>query len=153
MQNLKHLIGLAPGPTLYNLDTESRFRFTAMLVEATSYEKSALWARYAQISPDSTVPPRYQLDWRSEYSSGVSIELAHEGSRPICVSLFWVLIDGKLACFWDPTSLLVDYAVINPWLETTFPGLRSVDANNFTNAVLAAESTPTLVERVAAAAG
>jgi hypothetical protein len=61
--------------------------------------------------------------------------------RPIVISLNWAMIDGQLVCFWHGCSQLVDYRMINEWLNKNFDGTHdggrrsATDSMNFHNCI------------------
>ena len=43
----------------------------------------------------------------------------------------WATIQGKVVCFLEATSELVDWKMIDAWLKREFPSVRKVNAMNF----------------------
>lgn len=101
------------------------------VVEANSYEKMCLWQEH-----------QARGSWR-ERTDGLCQVVGTIDDRPVCVSLFTAEVDGHKILFVDPTSQVVDHAMIEKWLLDTLPAsarqqhnanyLNKVDAMNFHN--------------------
>lgn len=117
-------------------DKELRCRRTEYLVKATSCEHLGEWSRFAKESerrPRGVEP----VEW-VQTNPGTLFTIAKVKGRPICVNLSWDWIAGALVCFWEATSRLVDYDLVEPWLKEKLPNVRQQsDAMNFHNIVLA----------------
>lgn len=98
---------------------DKRYSQTEYLVEATSFEKTALWKDYSTTH-----------DWR-DHLDGYLPVCGSLNDRPICISALWADIEGRLVMFWHPTSNLVDYEVIEFWLKNNCTKAKHNDANNF----------------------
>lgn len=92
------------------MSTEERLKITDFLVEANSFEKHTLWREWHE-----------KLTWQQE-NPGESVTIGHLDDRPVCVSFFWDTIGGKLICFYDAHSAVVDWTMINDWLRKHFTG-------------------------------
>lgn len=110
---------------------ESRLAKTLFIVEANSFEQQTLWERHAK----STMS-RGNFAW--EQMDGWLVTVGKLHGRSICISTYWIKIEGRLIMFWHPTSALVDHKMIDNWPDEHFhgtydKGLRraSCDANNF----------------------
>jgi len=103
-----------------NLD--SRFSDIVALVEATSTEQFFLWKEFAT-----------QLPWEHD-PTGFGIDINKTG-RPIMLCFSFIKINGKRICFWECTSVLCDYAIINKWIDNNLPKVLTCDAMNFHQAV------------------
>lgn len=116
-----------------NDTTRSRLEKTFFIVEATSFEKSCLWRDYCLESDN----PRYGKHTWKLISPGWMIKVGEINDRPCCISTTWYKIDGKLVMFWYACSELVDYKLIDEWLDKNFTGTygggrrASTDADNF----------------------
>lgn len=112
------------------VDQEAKsYTETKFMVEATNCERFYLWARHSDIS--ST---RHNSDlavtWETMESSFHTI--GHQQNRPIVVSISWHRINGQVVMFYEATSKLVDWAMIESWLAKQFPPIRhKYDAANF----------------------
>jgi hypothetical protein len=89
------------------------FEGVEFLVEASDYEKQTLWERYyyKPFNPEAVVK-----DWQ-QVSMGHGITIGHLGDRPVCVSIFYAILDGHKVMFYDATSQVVDHAMIDEWLK------------------------------------
>lgn len=104
---------------------------TVFAVEANTFEQSALYSSYKD-----------KVHWMGD-SSGYLPTIGTIDERPVCISLFWVEIDGRRVLFYHPTSQAVDHKLIEEWLDANMPlnefqGRKTrTDANNFHNCVSA----------------
>ena len=127
-KTIRHVALIDDGDT-----AETRLSVTNFLIEATSNEWHTLWSRWCKQSIECREP--LITKWEQLGGWGVQVGVLH--GRPIVVSLNWDRLDGFLVCQWEPTSQLVDYQMIEEWLEkhyttTTHDGRRAAcDAINF----------------------
>lgn len=108
-----------------------RLKKVQFFVEANSFERHQLWREHHE-----------KIKW-DQHSSGISILVgtikpARKPERPIYVDFSFATINGKLVCFYYGCSALVDYVMIEEWLEKNYPikydnGSRRAmsDAGNF----------------------
>lgn len=106
-----------------------RFEDTFYIVEATSFEQHCLWEFNSIDSPIDSY--RRTLKW--EQLDGYIVTIGYVNNFPVCLSLSWVLLNGKPVMFYDPTSLVVDYAMIESYFIKHFPDYYKMrtDAQNF----------------------
>ncbi len=106
---------------------ETRLARTLFIVEATSFERMSLWAHHSEdavyplYNPRRGVPAYSQHKWE-DIPNGYGVTVNPSGKRPVCILLTWVRIDGQLVMFWEGCSKLVDYNLIDKWLEEHFKG-------------------------------
>jgi hypothetical protein len=112
-------------------DIEAKIKATKFLVEATGAEQHFLWSLHARYSHKHH-PSYPSLTWEqhacgSLVSVGnVQIFKKQSGSgalyeqMPVCVSLTFATIDGAVVCFWDATSQVIDYRLVEKWLNQKF---------------------------------
>lgn len=100
------------------------------VVEATSCEKSFLWKQYTE---ELKIP-------FEEKSFGLGRIVGYLDDMPVFISLLIAAVDGHKVLFMEATSQVVDYRLIDKWLnencpKTAFCGdrLNKVDALNFHN--------------------
>ena len=104
--------------------TEAKF-----MVEATNCEKFYLWTRHSDIS-STRLNTDLAVTWETMESSFHTI--GHLQNRPIVVSISWHRINGQVVMFYEATSKLVDWAMIESWLTKQFPHIKhKYDAANF----------------------
>lgn len=120
---------------------------TEYLVEADSFSKHELWARY---SGEGMFRHVAHVGGREEKFPTVKWEQIPEGriheigqitikngrkteKMPVVLNIFWALLDGKLIGFYDVTSQMVDWRMVEKYLEDTFPHgrARMTNAENF----------------------
>ncbi|MFA5071083.1 MAG: hypothetical protein WC511_01780 [Candidatus Pacearchaeota archaeon] len=99
---------------------------TVFLVEADNFSQYSLWLQYKD---------KFKT-W--EQLGGVMIEVGRINDRPICVALDFNKINDKMVCFYYPASVLVDWGMIEEWIDSVcFPlwddetRHAKTDANNF----------------------
>lgn len=85
---------------------DPRFAKTMFLIEANSYERMCLWRENHQ-----------RVRWE-ENMSGICLQIGKFGDMPICVSLVWATINGRLVCFYDAVSEVAHSQMIEDWLAT-----------------------------------
>jgi hypothetical protein len=107
-------------PTVYDL-----LRNVVFVVEANGFERLCLW-NVARGNSEWSTPQCYR------------ITVGHIDTRPVCVALTFVDIDGQPVLFIEAQSRMVDYDMVDAWLQQHVPaaswtgGLRAVcDAANF----------------------
>jgi len=98
---------------------------TKFMVEASSMEIHSLWKEYVmyqKILKDD--------EWR--FHGGRLITIDYWGDRPINLVLSWYNIKGFLICFYECSSELCDWKVVDRWLNKYFPNKDEItDAVNF----------------------
>lgn len=117
------------------LDTAYRFRVyerlwrlrdlrTRFLVQATDLEQLFVWQQWHE-----------RATWRETYPDrGVTVGTTN--GRPTVVRCTWVVINGHLVMFYDPTSMLVDWELVEQWRRPFHArGAGHCDARNFHNCV------------------
>ena len=106
------------------------------VVEATSCEQQYLWQ---DNRVDKFVGPAIK-PWK-ENLAGCLQCVGHFAKAPIYISLRTAEIDGHKILFWNATSQVVDYRVIEAWMEANIPQsarrsdgyINQSDATNFRN--------------------
>lgn len=122
----------------YERKPDSYRRDTVYCIEATSFERHTLWSKFAE---DPTArkygpPSERRVNWE-QLNPGSMPTIATDNKRPICVSCFWVRIDGHVVMFYEPTSRLVDWQKVDAWLAKEYPEVPKCDAQNFHNCLIA----------------
>lgn len=109
---------------------EEKIANTVYLVEATDFEVLALWKDFSlEHVAGKAVVEDHRVSWKDLSTEGHSI--GHLDGRPVMFWMRWVLLDGRLVCFWHSTSEVVDYAMIGKHMDKTFPEVGRTDAPNF----------------------
>lgn len=103
------------------------------VVEANSYEKLCLWEENHR---------RRAMPW-VQRMDGLMVVVGNIDDRPVCITLTTADVGGHKILFIDPTSQVVDHAMIEKWLLDTLPAsarqpnnanyLNKADAMNFHN--------------------
>ncbi|MBW3243299.1 hypothetical protein KUV57_11385 [Epibacterium sp. DP7N7-1] len=99
------------------------------VVEANSFETMCLWERHTM----------HGRAWE-EVSTGYGATVAVLHDRPVALSLRIAIVEGQKVLFIDATSELVDWKLIDAWLEKNLPAsaydgdrINRSDAMNFAN--------------------
>lgn len=92
-----------------NETAEERLTKTFFIVEATRFERLALWQARA-----------YFL-WE-EVNPGWLITVGKLDHRPCCISTSWALLGGFLVMFWYNCSQVTDQVQTDAWLQAHFKG-------------------------------
>jgi hypothetical protein len=105
------------------------FQNPVFMVEATSCERLYLWARYSYQSTTRHSTERTVI-WENLQSSLYTI--GYLENRPIVVSISLHRINAHIVMFYEATSKLVDWAMIESWLAKQFPHIKhKCDAQHF----------------------
>lgn len=110
---------------------DPRFPCTQYFVEADSFTRVSLWNTYAKKGKATLLThdlPRYEWE---DCTTGASLQLGTCDGRPVCVAFFWALINGAVVCFYDATSQVVDWQLV----EASLDGLPAWDQGRRTDAV------------------
>lgn len=99
------------------------------VVEANSFEHLCLWQEY-----------RSRVAW-SDRMSGFGEIIGHLADMPVCISLRTSTVDGHKLLFVDATSQVVDWRMVDAWLDKMMPqsarrdngSVNRVNAMNFHN--------------------
>jgi hypothetical protein len=87
---------------------------TEFTVEADHYAIQSLWEKYAKGAMD---PTHYNvLNWE-QINPGLIRTIGYIKHRPICLEMSWVRLNGHLIMFYEGCSELVDYKMIDEWLD------------------------------------
>jgi hypothetical protein len=131
IDHLRELWGLSMNgyKPIDNMLAETKF-----LVEASSAEQRFLWEKWV----DNLKIIR-EDEWVQK-NPGYSLTIGEIKGRPIVISISWVVIKGVLVGFYEATSQLVDWVMIEKWLDEHCnpmydKGTRRArtDASNFHN--------------------
>jgi hypothetical protein len=119
----------------YNQEVESYEKHTVYLVEATDQEKHFLWERWAlQNVQYPTALPKEKVDWK-EISIGKVRTVGEVNNKPICIGLTWVYINSQLVCFYETTSRMVDWDMIDNYVRNRWPSVPRTNSTNFHNCI------------------
>lgn len=116
----------------YSAQPEGYKRNTVFCVEATSHELHTLWRDFAddRTARECGPPTKNRVKWE-QLNPGSMPTIGTDHKRPICVTCFWVRIDGQIVMFYEATSQLVDSKKIDAWLDKEYPGIGRCNAGNF----------------------
>lgn len=93
---------------------DERLKKAKFFVEANSFEQHQLWKDFHE-----------KIKWEQDLSGIMiligEIKPAWKPSRPIYANFSFATLNGKLICFYYGCSALVDYDMIEKWLEKKYP--------------------------------
>lgn len=74
------------------------------------------------------------VTWQQE-NMGHWQKIGECGGHPVCISLFWNVVNGRRVLFYEGTSRVVDYEMIERWAReyALNPGAETAVAMNFHN--------------------
>jgi hypothetical protein len=129
-------VGATSVEHLHAQDNDPRWSAVHYLVEATEYERHAAWCFRAKQSPWTyDLRAMNDVEW-TQTSPGYNWQVGELAGRRVFVGLQWDYLDGQLVCFWEATSSVVDYDMIEAWLKEKFPNASFwANAQNFYNVV------------------
>jgi len=96
---------MAGSETIFMRALEARLKETFFLVNATHFEAGCLREAW-----------NTKVSWE-HMPEGNRHQVGNVGSRPVVIQIFWVRINGKLIGFWEATSQIVDYEMIDKWFR------------------------------------
>lgn len=105
------------------------FKDVVFLVEATHDEQHNLWERW-HYRPNPEYPDIFVKDWK-QVMSGHWVQIGTVDGRPICVSLFYAILNGKKVMFYEGISQLVDHEMIERWRNRYEGNAGHCNAANF----------------------
>lgn len=114
-------------PNIRAMSPEQRIAAVVYAVRANSFETLSLWKEHD-----------LELDWDGS-SSGQDVTVGNVGDDSIVLNLMFHVIAGQVVLFYNATSQVVDYRIVDAWLATNVPAIRNAaqprdartDANNF----------------------
>jgi hypothetical protein len=129
---------------------ETRLAKTLFVMEATSFERYALWCRHAYNSHER--PPKAEcVQWEERLGEGYMphgwlVQVGRVGKRPCYIDIQWARIDGQMICFYHDCSQLTDTVQTEKWFTRHFKGTwdkgsrrATGDAQNFHHCLHAIE--------------
>lgn len=110
-----------------NLTKDDKCDQTLFLVEADSFATLRLWQDWSSEATGNN------CEWKQDSTSYVE-EVGRIGERPVCAMISWYLIENIRVGFWEATSMVVDYEIIENWLRKRFKNVKQkTNAINFHN--------------------
>jgi hypothetical protein len=105
-------------------------------VSATHFEQHSIWLHNKELQETP-------YEW-IEKTMGLFVEVGKFGGKPVCLSLSTAVVRGQKILFYDATSLVVHWDMIEKWLKENLPVtafedndprrcLNKTDAMNFHN--------------------
>lgn len=90
------------------------------IVESTSFESMCLWEKWHQQRGHTWVAS----------TSGPLITVGYLDGKPVGIAPLVHEVNGKKIMFVEPTSLVVDWGMIDDWLRENVPNARKGDFLN-----------------------
>lgn len=94
------------------------------IVEATTFELICIQLQYSK-------DERYKIPSMWTFASAITV--GEFNKFPVVISIEVYLINGKHILFWNSTSRVVDYNIIDNFFRKNYPGVRLTNAMNFRN--------------------
>jgi len=106
---------------------DKRFDDVVYRVEANSFEYISLWKENDNLPEGHHMKVKWEED-----APGFWKEIGRLAGYPICVECFFTKLNGKRVVFFDPTSRVVDWDIVQKWVKEQCPeGTPKCDAMNF----------------------
>lgn len=120
--------------TYEHMTIEERLEKTVLAVEATRFEQMCLWEKFNKdCSWEQVLSGILPTIGKVKLKKGRRYE-----EMPVVVSLSWAVINGKFVMFYEPTSIIVDWSLVEDWLKKILPIAQQkeerdwkIDAINF----------------------
>lgn len=101
------------------VDLDKRFKDTVYAVQANHDEQFLLWLDNDNMSKGwHIVDKQYALKW--EQDTGIGRHIGSIGVRPIYAGIMWAKLNGNLVAFYELTSQLCDYELLDKWADKAF---------------------------------
>lgn len=71
---------------------------------------------------------RDKVTWEQEVKQGVGTILGKDKHFPNMVGLSYIKIEGKVVCFYEATSLLVDWNEVDTFIKKEFPDSKKLSS-------------------------
>jgi hypothetical protein len=103
-----------------------KFKKVDFAVEVTDFEALCLWER------NKALPDDHRVEWK-ENTRGRSVTIGIVGGNPVCVSLFWNFLDGHPVLFYECTSRMCDWHMVEKFIKENCLNSKytKTDAMNF----------------------
>lgn len=115
-----------PDPKQANL-----FENVEFVVEATDEERFLLWCVHFD-NPNPKYPESRIKSWEQEMR-GFGREIGTFHGHPIFISITYAKLEGKRVAFLEATSRIVDYSLVNDWVDREFKNRMPARVTNSTN--------------------
>ena len=86
-------------------ETDPRFAESVFWVHATDTETHELWCKFHNV-----------VDWVQD-GMGLSTQIGVSNGKPVCMSVFWNILNGQRVLFYECTSQLADYELVDKWVS------------------------------------
>lgn len=109
----------------FNPQDHELFRGAVGVCSATAFEHLMLWEENER---------KKRVTWGQETRAAV-VQIGHYSRMPVNVFLRFAVLGGRRVVFWECTSTVIDFRMVEAWLEEMAPGVPRTDAMNFANTV------------------
>ena len=92
---------------IINEEDKKLFEDVFFLVEATDAERFFLWKENDESK---------RVSWE-DIMRGYSIQIGTLDKRPVMVTIFYAMLNGKKIMFYEGTSQVVDHKMIELWIQ------------------------------------
>ncbi len=105
-------------------DIKKRWEGTRFLVEADDFTQTRLW-----------VDHHNQVKWE-DFRDGINVCITKTAIGPLHVQVNWTVLDGVLVAFYEATSDVVVYSLMEDWIKDKAPQAQRTNAQNFHHVLL-----------------
>lgn len=108
-----------------------RLAQTVYIVEASNFEQHILWSEFSKEGEVFTQTPlrkRPRETWE-QITPGEGCTFGERDGQNMMVMFSWVKLNGQLIAFYNATSQLVDYAILEEWLNHHMPHLYPAEGH------------------------
>lgn len=116
---------------------DPRLKSCVYVVEATSYEKHALWLKHSSTAKEQRWGTG-EYAWSGNGARGWWVEVGMLAGKPVTMELIFDTINGHTVLFYSATSRVVDYDMLEAWLRQHVPAYarHNTNASNFNHCLL-----------------
>lgn len=111
----------------FNDTHASLFKDVVFIVEADSFANLELWRNHFH----NPIHENSKITTWEQVNPGKVITIGHCADSPVCVEVFYNILNGKKVMFYHASSSIVDYGMVEEWISHYGVGIHSCDAMNF----------------------
>lgn len=111
----------------FNENDANLFKDVVFIVEADSFASLSLWRNHFH----SPIHENSKITTWEEVNPGKVITIGHCADSPVCVEIFYSILNGKKVMFYNTCSSIVDYDMVEKWINHYSSGIQSCNAMNF----------------------
>ena len=97
------------------MSSADKLKNVVVMIEATQYEQMCLHQKH-----------RKEMHWEEDLQ-GCWVIVGYISGKPVGVSFSFAKVYGQQICFFEPTSVVVDYDLIHKWVTDHYPNISWCD--------------------------